>query len=113
MKTGDKETAALKELGKKLRDLRSSQNLSQSQLADSIGISSRYLGEIEAGKRNLSLGVLHALAARLSITLPELLTVEDSQTRQDAIKQIMAHLDKLPLQHLLFIQRALRQFMEK
>lgn len=112
MKTGDKETATLKELGKKLRDLRSSQNLSQSQLADSIGISSRYLGEIEAGKRNLSLGILHALATRLSITLPELLTVEDSQARQDALRQIMAHLDKLPLRHLLFIQRALRQFME-
>lgn len=111
MKTEDKEARELKSLGEKIRYLRNSQNLSQSQLADSIGISTRYLGEIEAGKRNFSVGILYTLAARLSVTPSELLIFEDFQTRQKVLGEIMEELDKLPLQNILFIQRAIRQFM--
>lgn len=111
MKSTSYEKSVLKPLGQKIRNLRTDQNLSQAQLADSLGISARYLGEIEAGKRNLSLGILYAIADRLAIPLPELLNFENAQAREETMRQINQYLEKMSLSHLLFIRRAIRQFM--
>lgn len=105
------EMPALQYIGQKIRNLRTDQKLSQAQLADSLGISARYLGEVEAGKRNLSFGILYAIANRLAIPLPELLDFESRQGREETIMQIMHYLEEMPLGHLQFLQRALRQFM--
>ena len=112
MKPTSYEVLALKQIGQKIRNLRTEQKLSQAQLADSLGISARYLGDVEAGKRNLSFGILYAIADRLAIPLPELVNFENSQARSETIKQITHCLEKMPLGHLLFIQRAIRQFMD-
>lgn len=111
MKSEGCEDYALKCIGRQIKKLRMEQKLSQAQLADSLGISARYLGEIEAGKRNLSFGILYAIANRLAIPLPELLDFENSQGREETIKQISHSLERMPLSHLQFIQRAIRQFM--
>lgn len=104
------EVEALKALGNRIRALRSIQNLSQAQLADSAGMSARYLGEIEAGKRNVSFGRLNILAQCLSIPLTELLDFEEPETKTALLKELNAYLEELPLNQLLFIQRAFRQF---
>ena len=109
METNSQDLEALKALGDRIRHLRSSQGLSQVQLADSAGMSARYLGEVEAGKRNISFGRLNALAQRLSIPLPELLNFEEPEARAAVLKRLYSYLEGLPLNQLLFLQRALRQ----
>ena len=111
METNIQDPEALKALGNRIRDLRNSQGLSQVQLADSAGMSARYLGEVEAGKRNVSFGRLNILAQRLSIPLPELLNFEEPQAKAAVLEQLNICLEDLPLNQLLFIQRALRQLM--
>ena len=100
-------------LGRRIRVLRNGQGLSQAQLADSAGMSSRYLSEVEAGKRNISIERLEMLANRLSVTLTELLNFEKPGTREDVLHQIIGALTELPLEKLLFIQRALRMYRNK
>ena len=111
METNTRDFEVLNALGNRIRRLRNSQGLSQAQLADSAGMSARYLGEVEAGKRNISFGRLNALAERLSVPLTELLNFEEPQAKADALKQLYSYLESLPLNQLLFIQRTLRQFM--
>ena len=111
METNSNDEEDLKALGNRMRNLRNAQGLSQVQLADSAGMSARYLGEVEAGKRNVSFGRLNALAQRLSIPLTELLDFEEPQIKGVVLKELNAYLESLPLNQLLFIQRALRQLM--
>ena len=111
METNSQDSEALKALGNRIRSLRNAQGLSQVQLADSAGMSARYLGEVEAGKRNVSFGRLNTLAQRLSVPLPELLNFEEPKARAAVLKQLYSHIEGLPLNQLLFLQRALRQFL--
>ncbi len=110
MATNLQEGEALKILGNRIRTLRNAQGLSQAQLADSAGMSSRYLGEVEAGKRNVSFGCLDTLAKRLSIPLAELVNFEEPPARAAVLQELNTYLEALPLGELLFIQRALRSF---
>lgn len=49
-------------LGKTLRKIRIERHFTQIEFADLIGISFRYLSDIENGKRNISLDVLESFA---------------------------------------------------
>ncbi len=111
METNAPNPEELKALGNRIRSLRSAQGLSQAQLADSAGMSARYLGEVEAGKRNVSFGRLNALAQRLSVPLTELLDFEEPQAKAAVLKELNLYLEGLSLNQLLFIQRVLRQLM--
>jgi HTH-type transcriptional regulator/antitoxin HipB len=60
-----------KDLGRFLADLRAERGLTQAQLADELGVSRRYVYEIEAGKPSLYsdrlFATLRVLGARLVI----------------------------------------------
>ncbi len=47
--------------------------MSQQQLADACGLDISYIGGIERGQRNPTLGVMHGAASVLKIELSELL----------------------------------------
>ena len=53
----------MKEIGKRLQELRESKGLSQSDLAHYLGISQPLLSQIESGNRNLNLSLLDKLCA--------------------------------------------------
>ena len=108
MKTNARENEALKAFGDRIRTLRNAQGLSKAQLADSAGMTPRYLRDVEAGKSNISLAYLNALAERLSIPLTELLDLEESETRAVVLRELNVFLKGLPLDQLLFIRRSLR-----
>lgn len=98
----------LKNLGSRIKILRVAQGLSQAQLADSINMSPRYLSEVEAGKRNISIYFLKLLAERLSISLSDLLNFTNKEERETILKELNKFLEKLSREQLLFLQRAIR-----
>jgi len=63
-------------IGQRVRNLRRTEGLTQSELADRVGISASFLGHIERGTRVLSLETLMALCAALSVTPNDLLGME-------------------------------------
>ena len=66
-------TMNTKELtGQRIRELRRSEGLSQEELAEKIGISSKYLSSIERGKENPTFDTFIKLAAALNIDLTEI-----------------------------------------
>ena len=61
------------EFGKRARELRLRQGLTQETLAKQVGISRTYLAQIEAGKRRLALHVAWNLAEGLKCSISDLL----------------------------------------
>lgn len=62
-------------LATNVRRLRHARKLTQEELADRAGISSRYVGSIERGAVSASLTVLGRLAAALGVDAHELIRV--------------------------------------
>lgn len=46
------------EIGKRIRNFRTANNLTQAQLAESLDISTNFISEVETGKKNISLDIL-------------------------------------------------------
>lgn len=59
-------------LGARIKELRKRTGLSQDQLAEKVGIESKYLSRIEVGKRDPSLDVLERIADSLQVEMKEL-----------------------------------------
>ena len=59
-------------IGKRIRDIRISKGVSQSQLALMTSMTKSYMSEIEAGKTHLTLRTLQKIATSLGITLEDI-----------------------------------------
>lgn len=64
--------------GLRIKTLRRQANMSQLTLALMVGVSTRYLSDIECGRRNLTLRVIVKLAEGLDVSLSELFDGVDS-----------------------------------
>ena len=60
-------------MGKKIKQLRKAQGLTQDKLAEKVRVSSAYIGFIEQGQRNPSLKTLDKIARALGTKMSELL----------------------------------------
>ena len=70
-------------LGKRVHDLRAAKGWSQEEFAHVGGLHRTYIGQVERGEKNISLGNLVKLARALGLSLPELLgTIEDRGTTE-------------------------------
>lgn len=59
----------LKRFGKRLKELRIQRNLTQSELAEKIGLSTNFIGMVERGERNTSVDKIFKLAEAFDIPL--------------------------------------------
>jgi len=62
-----------RQFGWAVKQLRLKRHLTQQELADACGLDIGYVGGIERGQRNPTLGVIQSLASVLRIKLSELL----------------------------------------
>ena len=65
-----------KKLGKRIREFRKEQKLSQDQLAYNCGISREEVYRIELGYQNVSIDILHAIAKELDVHVKEFFEFE-------------------------------------
>lgn len=67
-------SAATAEFGRRVRQRRHEQGLSQEALADLAGLHWTFIGQVERGRRNLTLHNILKLAAALKIDAGQLVT---------------------------------------
>ena len=67
-----KDEKEIKKLGKRIKNLRLEQKVSQAQLGFEAGISREQLGRIETGKINTSVSNIFAIAKALNISAEDL-----------------------------------------
>ena len=61
----------LKTFGSRIQELRKKNNLTQSELAEKIGLSTNFIGMIERGERNTSVDKIFKLAKAFNISLAQ------------------------------------------
>ena len=71
-----------KEIGERIRKLRKNQNLTREELAEKSEISSKFLYEIEMGRKGLSADTLLKIARTLSCSCDYILTGENYEKIQ-------------------------------
>lgn len=65
--------------GSRLKQCRKLAGLTQEALAEQAGVCAKYIGELERGRKNPSLEILHRLASALNIELSELLSFSGAE----------------------------------
>lgn len=70
-KPGKRLTAILAD---NLKGCRHARGLSQEGLAELCGLHRTYIGSVERGERNVTLGTLEAFSTALAVSVPDLLT---------------------------------------
>jgi transcriptional regulator with XRE-family HTH domain len=76
-----KKTQVQMEFGKRLKAKRQEMGLTQEQLAEKASLTYSYLGSIERGERNVSLGNIVALAQALMVSPKDLIPNLEQQDR--------------------------------
>ena len=66
-------SAVARQFGKAVKELRLKRRMTQQQLADACGLDISYVGQIERGQRNPTLGVMQGLASVLRVRLSDIL----------------------------------------
>ena len=64
-------------VGAELRHLRLARGLTQQEVANRVGVHRTYVNQVEAGSRNVSLGILARLARVLETNLSSVVGVAD------------------------------------
>ncbi len=78
-------------LGKRIKEERLKLNLTQEKLAESVDISTSYMGQIERGERNVTLDTLVRITNKLNVSIDYLLKdsiIIDSDNSLNQIKQL-------------------------
>lgn len=72
-KTNNPPTETRLTFGRKLRQARQRKDMTLEDLAESSGLTWSYIGQVELGKRNVSVDNMHRLATGLGMTVKKLL----------------------------------------
>ena len=91
-------------LGKRIREERLRLNLTQEKLAEEVGVSTAYIGQIERGERSLTLDKLVKVVNRLGVTIDFLLAdyvIATDDTSMNLLIQLMH--DRTPEEKTLAI----------
>ena len=70
-------------LGKRIRQLRQMQDMTQEHLAESSNLSVSFLGSVERGAKSPTIETLEKIAAALDVTLSELMSFDSGAKSGD------------------------------
>lgn len=105
---------SLKEkLGKRIQEIRKSQNMTQEKLAEAIGLDTPNLSNIERGKRFVSAETLEKIINALNVRERDLFDFEHIKTRDELITEIqniLATSDDKTLSYYYCMMNLYREF---
>ena len=71
-----------KQIGKRIKEIRLSQNLSQEECAFNANLNRTYFGSVERGERNISMVNLYKICSSLNISLKDFFNSEIFERKQ-------------------------------
>lgn len=100
-----------KELGDRIRALRKAAGATQEELGEKAGLSYKFLGELERGQVNVSLGSLEKISTALGVQVGDLFYKEQIPAQKVFTRVFTKEnlkLSRLSLNDLRLIKKALR-----
>lgn len=101
-----------KQLGQRIRDLRSERHMSQEELSFKAGISPAHLGQIERAVKNPTIDTVSKIATALDLPVAALFTMETFSIppQNITVSKINAHLGNMSEEEQRDILRMIRIF---
>lgn len=93
------------EIGIRIREKRKNKHYTRDVLANKVGISSKFLYEIETGRKNFSADILRRLAQELDVSC-DYIMLGEKEERYEAV-QFLKKLEALEPEKLVRLQRLL------
>ncbi|MBQ9785651.1 MAG: helix-turn-helix transcriptional regulator [Clostridia bacterium] len=87
--------ADYKLIGSRIKSIRKTQNMTQEQLAEHLGVSVGYISQVERGITKINLDLLASITGVLSCDLSELVAGAAAGTKNYLSAEIAADFDKL------------------
>jgi XRE family aerobic/anaerobic benzoate catabolism transcriptional regulator len=98
-------------MGRQVREARERRGMPRKAIAQSAGVSERYLAQLEAGEGNASVLLLRSVARALEMPLTELLDARERSVEQRLIRRLLDGLPAHRLEEVVF--RLMRHFGEE
>lgn len=95
-------------LGQRIKSLRAAHGFTQGQLAEQVGMSQKYLGEVERGKRNVSLEAITVLASALGVPAASVLDNDHEQSLEALQADVIRMVPKLSLKDAQIVHRMVK-----
>ena len=86
----------LKLFGKRIKELRKRQKITQEQLGELVGIDSKQIGNIETGTYFTTISTLEKIAKILNVEIYELFEFSHQKDKKALIKEIITLLNSAP-----------------
>lgn len=105
------ESVSLKQVGARLARLRKKAGLTQSRVAESLGLSTETVSRLERGAQWMEFRTLQGLARLYGVTPSELLSVlaeGETSAHQAALLELLETLRPLPTQDVLLVRELAR-----
>jgi XRE family transcriptional regulator, regulator of sulfur utilization len=96
-----------KDVGKRIRDLRKSADLTQEKLGEISGLSYKFIGEVERGQVNISLDSLEKIVKALRIKIRDIFSEEKISIQKKHPKE-EGKLSKLSKKEIQQIKKSLQ-----
>ncbi|TLS50032.1 helix-turn-helix transcriptional regulator [Paenibacillus antri] len=104
-------------LGKRIRDLRKEQGLSQEQLAELSGFHYTYIGAVERAEKNITVMNVSKIAAALAVSVSDLFSYskisDTTQNKSRDIEDIVQLLLKSDHQRVRKIKNVILQILDE
>ena len=97
-----------KELGQRIRSLRTNRGFSQDELAEKSSISPKHLGKIERGTVNASIDCVTSIAKALDMPVRDILETEHERSREELLAELTVYLPALPLKDMQIVYRLVK-----
>ncbi len=88
MQDPDRQLELQRRLGGRVRELRQRQGWSQEELADYCGLHRTYVGSVERGERNATLGSLDTLAQALGVKISDVVKDLEPSTTSGGSRRV-------------------------
>jgi XRE family aerobic/anaerobic benzoate catabolism transcriptional regulator len=98
-------------MGRHVREARERRGLARKAIAQSAGVSERYLAQLEAGEGNASVLLLRSVARALEMPLTEMFDARERSVEQRLIRRLLDGLPAHRLEEVVF--RLMRHFGEE
>lgn len=103
------ERAFFARLGARIAELRKAQNITQVEMAETLGVSQQTINSYEVGRRRVPVSALRTLARALGVSLEELLGEDASAAKKRGpapkLQQQMERIQRLPRTQQRFVMQ--------
>ncbi len=89
------ERAFFQELGRRIAELRKSQNITQIQAAEALNVSQQTVNSYEVGRRRIPVSALSPLASLLGVSIEELLGEKQLTNKRGPTPKLQQQLDRV------------------